>query len=88
MGLLESISSGIPVVSTNVGMAPDFIKSKEIGIVVNTFDPKLIAKKFKNFINESYSINRKKNINNVIMKADWNIVSKKHYEKVYKEMLR
>ena len=53
MGLLESISSGVPVVSTNVGMAPDFIKSKEIGIVVNTFDPKAIAKKFKNFINES-----------------------------------
>ena len=47
MGLLESISSGIPVVSTNVGMAPDFIKSKEIGIVVNTFDPKLIAKNLK-----------------------------------------
>ena len=88
MGLLESISSGVPVVSTNVGMASDFIKSKEIGIVVNTFDPKRISKKFKNFINESYSTNRKKNIKHVIMKADWNIVAKNHYEKVYKEMLR
>ena len=86
MGLLESISSGVPVVSTNVGMASDFIKSKEIGIVVNTFDPKRISKKFKNFINESYSTNVK-NIKHVII-ADWNIVAKNHYEKVYKEMLR
>ena len=29
MGLLESLSSGVPVVSTNVGMAPDFINSKK-----------------------------------------------------------
>ena len=34
MGLLESISSGVPVVSTNVGMAPDFIKTKKMELLL------------------------------------------------------
>ena len=41
MGLLESMSSGVQVVTTNVGMAPDFI-NKDSGLIVNSFDPKIV----------------------------------------------
>ncbi len=88
MSLLESISSGVPVVSTNVGMASDFIKSKEIGVIVDSFDPKKIAKEFKKLIDGGFLKTHKKNGRKTIMKADWNIVANDHYKKVYKEILR
>ncbi len=88
MGLLESLSSGVPVVSTNVGMAPDFINSKKIGVIVNTLDPKAIAEKIVDFLN-TIQISKSKEISRkVIMKADWRIVSKYHLDKVYREVLR
>ena len=33
-GLLEGMASGVPVVSTNVGMAPDLLVDSTIGVVV------------------------------------------------------
>ena len=87
MGLLESISSGIRVVSTNVGMASDFIKNQEIGIIVKTSDPNIIAEKFKNYIQHGKSLGPNKIGRQVIEKADWKIVSDIHLEKVYKSLL-
>lgn len=88
MGLLESISSGVPVVSTNVGMAPDFINSKKTGIIVNTLEPKEIAKKIKEFLHTTHTSKVKEIYRKVIMKADWEVVSKHHMERVYRKLLK
>jgi hypothetical protein len=69
-------------------MAPDFINSKKIGVIVNTLDPKAIAEKIVDFLN-TIKISKSKEISRkVIMKADWRIVSKYHLDKVYREVLR
>ena len=39
------MASGVPVVTTNVGMGQDFIKDKINGGIVNCFDPIVIAEK-------------------------------------------
>ena len=39
------MASGVPVVTTNVGMAKDFIKDNINGGIVESFNPKDIAKK-------------------------------------------
>lgn len=87
MGLLESISTGVKVLTTNVGMAPDFI-NKESGLIVNSFDPKIIAEHFYKMLskhnpNYSKSVKRKK-----ILMADWKKVAKSHFENVYSNILK
>ena len=75
MGLLESMSTGVKVVTTNVGMAPDFI-DQESGLIVNSFDPKIIAEHFNKILskhNPNYSKNSKRN---KILMADWKKVAK------------
>ena len=40
MGLLESMASGIPVVSTNVGMAKDLIEDEVNGYIATGLNQK------------------------------------------------
>ena len=85
--LIESMASGVPVVTTNVGMAEDFIKDKINGGIVNSFDPKVIADKSL----EILKLPKDKLIKEArkdVMKADWNIVAKLHWEKAYKPGLK
>ena len=41
MGLLESMASGIPVVSTNVGMAKDLIEDEVNGYITTSLNPEI-----------------------------------------------
>ena len=82
--IVESMSSGVPIVSTNVGMAKDFIIDKYNGALVDNFEPEAIAKKSLEILNK---LDRQTIINAArkdVMRADWNIVSQMHWEKVYK----
>ena len=85
--LIESMASGVPVVTTNVGMGQDFIKDKINGGIVNSFDPKVIAEKSLEIINlpkQKLIIEARKDV----MKADWNIVAKLLWDKAYKPALK
>tara|TARA_B100000886_G_scaffold340490_2_gene310443 strand:+ start:87 stop:1256 length:1170 start_codon:yes stop_codon:yes gene_type:complete len=84
--LIESMASGVPVVTTNVGMGQDFIKDKINGGIVNCFDPIVIAEKSL----EILKLPKKELIFQArkdVMKADWNVVAKLHWEKAYKPAL-
>ena len=84
--LIESMASGVPVVTTNVGMAKDFIKDNINGGIVESFNPKDIAKKSIEILNlpkELLISNARKDV----MKADWDVVAKLHWENVYKPAL-
>ena len=89
LGLIESMSCGIPVVTTQVGMSTDVINKNVPGEISDTFDPKILAYKIeltldcfsKNEI-ESVSVIRKN-----IIKFDWKEVAKQHWEKVYKNLI-
>ena len=84
--LIESMASGVPVVTTNVGMAKDFIKDNINGGIVESFNPEDISKKSIEILNLPKKIlisNARKDV----MKADWDVVAKLHWENVYKPAL-
>ncbi len=89
MGLIESMSCGIPVVTTRVGMSQDVIKENIPGEISDTFDPKMLAYQVEKTID---SFSRNKNDSQQIMrkniiKFDWEEVAKQHWIKVYKDLI-
>ena len=67
-------------------MGQDFIKDKINGGIVTCFDPKVIAEKSL----EILKLPKKELIFQArkdVMKADWNVVAKLHWEKAYKPAL-
>ena len=51
--IVESMASGVPLISTNVGMAKDFLIDNINGALVESFDPDEMAIKSLNLINHS-----------------------------------
>ena len=89
LGLIESMSCGIPVVTTRVGMSEDVINKNIPGEISDTFDPKIIALKIEETI-DSFSKNKNESqlaIRKNIIKFDWEEIAHKHWEKVYKDLV-
>ena len=89
MGLIESMACGIPVVTTNVGMAEDVIQHNILGEISNEIDPKSLANKVE-LILESLNKNKEKSreiIRESIFGFDWEEVAKQHWDKVYKDLI-
>tara|TARA_Y100001970_G_scaffold270427_1_gene364296 strand:- start:818 stop:2011 length:1194 start_codon:yes stop_codon:yes gene_type:complete len=84
--MLESMASGVPIVTTNVGMAADFIKDKVNGGLIYSFKPSDLAKKSIEILNlpKEILINKARQD---VLKADWDIVAKLHWENAYKPAL-
>ena len=88
MGLMESMSIGIPVISTKVGMSEDLIKNKDIGLIIDSFEPNIIAKNFKKYINSIKNPqNRSEFSRKLVQVADWKNVSNKHL-KLYESIIQ
>ncbi len=86
--IVESMASGVPLVTTNVGMAKDFVKDQINGGLVNEFDSTSISKKIVQIINNPYKANIIKKAREEVMRADWEIVAQTHWEKVYKPAIK
>lgn len=88
MGLMEAMSSGVPVISTAVGMAPDLIQPGVTGELVESED-------IDGFANGAARVlalpDRAETLRlaarQAVMVADWSIVGREHYEKVYRPLL-
>ena len=89
MGLLESMSCGIPVVSTKVGMADDVIKDNINGAISNKIDAFELANKVEFIISDILKDkqNSQKLIRDQILIFDWKKIAKQHWEKIYKGLL-
>ena len=89
MGLMESMACGIPVVTTNVGMAEDVIQQNIPGEISYEVDSATLANKVEVLINNLYKKEKESQeiIRNHILKFDWQEVAKQHWEKVYKDLL-
>ena len=84
--MIESMACGVPLVTTNVGMAYDFIRDKINGGIIDSFDPNELAKKSIEILNlkkETLIQEARKDV----LKADWDVVAKFHWENVYKPAL-
>ena len=84
MGLMESMATHTPVVSTNVGMAPDLIEDGVTGGLDLTISPEGMAAKVRAILDPA--INRAaltRHARDAVMACDWTVVGKRHYEEVY-----
>ena len=89
MGLMESMASGIPVVSTQVGMSVDLIDDLITGGIAKESLANDIANKAEEILkmssnerNELIEKARKK-----VLLFDWSIVAKRHWTEVYKPLI-
>ena len=81
--IVESMASGVPIVSTNVGMARDFIVNDHNGFIIKDFDPTKIAQKSIEILLDSNKEEKIRNARKDVMRADWHNISKKLWEDVY-----
>lgn len=86
--IVESMASGVPLVSTNVGMANDFIVDNTNGALVESFDPDEIAKKSIKILKTPFKKNLIKQARLDVMKADWKVVADMHWQNVYLPALK
>jgi glycosyltransferase involved in cell wall biosynthesis len=81
---IEAMAAGLPVIATNVGGIPDFLKEGETGVFCEVENPQSIAEKVESIMNqpklrETITTNASKLVRE---KYDWNLVAKDMSEKV------
>jgi len=88
LALLEGMATGVPIVSNNVGMAPDIIKHGKNGYLCD-------IENINQFCEYSISIIkneelREKIITNaldIVQKFSWDRIARQYYYKIYKKLL-
>lgn len=86
--LLESLSTGVPLVSTPVGMVPEILTS-ENGVLVDTFDASAIASAaLALFENPERMQKLVEQGRKDILLYDWKSISSHYYESLYKPYVR
>ena len=89
MGLMESMASGVPVVSAAVGMAPDLIVDGITGGLTEVEDVEGLASKAMHLLtlpgNELASLRAR--AVEAVKVCDWSIVGRRHLEEVYRPLL-
>lgn len=88
MGLMESMASGVPVVSTQVGMAPDLIIDRVSGRLVTSDDPDHIAQIALELLSMPQLSELRRQARSAVMAADWSVVARSHWEYVYTPLLQ
>lgn len=87
MGLMESMASGVPVVSTRVGMAPDLIVDGESGCLAEVGDGMQVADLASELLSSANLERIRSKARSDVMAADWAVVGDHHWQKVYQPLL-
>ncbi len=88
MGLMESMASGVPVVSTRVGMAPDLIADGVAGGLTDPEDAVAIAARAASLLDLPDGGDAlRAAARSAVMAADWSVVGRDHWFKVYQPLL-
>lgn len=88
MSVLESLASGVPLVSTKVGMAVDIIKNNHNGILVDVEDEINFLNEVKSLLSDE-TVLKKQILNGLktASKFDWKIISKRT-ENLYTKVIK
>jgi len=88
MGLMESMSAHVPVVSTYVGMAPDLIQDGITGGLVKSLSPQDLAAKIREILDPSRDLHTMtRRAREAVMVCDWSVVGRRHLEEVYSPLM-
>ena len=89
MGLMESMASAVPVITTPVGMGPDMIIDGITGGLTAGYTGEELADKAARLISLSPSdlARIKRNAAYAVKVADWAVVGRSHWEKVYRDLV-
>lgn len=86
--LIESMASGVPVVSTAVGMAPDLIDDGVNGGLVESEDVEGLCTKALRVLHDPTAADAMRAAARTTVKlCDWDVVAQAHFDKVYRPLL-
>jgi glycosyltransferase involved in cell wall biosynthesis len=82
--ILESMATGVPIVTTKVGMAPDIIREGYNGLLAEVDDVRALASQSGKIIEGANFANRlKRDALNTIEDYSWEKIARQYYEKIY-----
>jgi glycosyltransferase involved in cell wall biosynthesis len=88
MALMESMASGVPVVSTRVGMAPDLIVDGVSGALVPTDDVDALAQAARRLIAlPDRAAELTAAAREAVKVADWSVVARRHLDEVWAPLM-
>jgi hypothetical protein len=88
MALMESMASGVPVVSTRVGMSPDLIVDGVTGALVEGEDmDALVARALDLLQLPDAGAALRAAAREAVKVADWSVVGRRHLDEVYRPLL-
>ena len=82
--LLEAMATGVPIVTTNVGMAPNLIKNNSNGLIAEIENIEEIFQYSKNILTDA-NLRQKliKNGQKTVRNYSWEHIAKEYYTKIY-----
>ena len=87
-GVLEALATGVPLVSTRVGLAPDVIQDSVNGLLADVEDVDQLAEHITKLIGDRELRKRLSSAGlETIPAYDWKNIARQYYEKVYKPLL-
>lgn len=87
MALMESMASGVPVVSTRVGMAPDLITDGISGALVEVADVDAIAARARDLLAlPDGAAALKAAARDAVKATDWSVIARQHIEHVWRPL--
>jgi glycosyltransferase involved in cell wall biosynthesis len=89
MGLMEGMASGVPVVSTAVGMAPDLIEDGVTGGLAESEAVEALADACRALLGAADGgASLRAAARDAVMACDWKVVGRDHLERVYAPLIR
>ena len=86
--ILESMASGIPLISTRVGMAPDIIHHGESGLLAEIDDSPMLFSYADQIINDpALAIRLAENGLKTVQNFGWDRIATLYYEKLYSPLI-
>lgn len=89
MSILESMASGVPLVSTRTGMAPDLVENEFSGLLVNVGDTEGIVRQAERLLR---TLTLSKTISQKAVesarKFQWKNISTLYYQNLYKPLMK